>query len=69
MGEGTGLYMYDVVVKTFTFSISYTDEFLYSVVSIQYVAIGLRGCSIIASSFLYNYRNINVKSTCYYIRF
>jgi len=29
MGVGAGLYMYDVVVKTFTFAISSTDEFLY----------------------------------------
>ena len=28
MGIGAGLYMYDVVVKTFTFAISATDEFL-----------------------------------------
>jgi len=29
MGVGTGLYMYDVVVKKFTFAISSSDEFLY----------------------------------------
>jgi len=29
MGVGADLYMYDVVVKTFTFAISSTDEFLY----------------------------------------
>jgi len=29
MSVGAGLYMYDVVVKTFTFAISSTDEFLY----------------------------------------
>jgi len=28
MGVGAGLYMYDVVVKTFTFAISSSDEFL-----------------------------------------
>jgi len=28
MGVGAGLYMYDVVVKTLTFAISSTDEFL-----------------------------------------
>jgi len=28
MGVGAGLYMYDVVVKTFTFAMSSTDEFL-----------------------------------------
>jgi len=28
MGVGVGLYMYDVVVKKFTFAISSTDEFL-----------------------------------------
>jgi len=28
MGIGTGLYMYDVVVKTFTFAISSPDKFL-----------------------------------------
>ena len=28
MGVGAGLYMYDVVVKMFTFAILYTDEFL-----------------------------------------
>jgi len=29
MGVGVGLYMYDVVVKKFTFAISSPDEFLY----------------------------------------
>jgi len=28
MGVSSGLYMYDVVVKTFTFAISSTDEFM-----------------------------------------
>jgi len=28
VGIGAGLYVYDVVVKTFTFAISSTDEFL-----------------------------------------
>jgi len=28
MGVGVGLYMYDVVVKKFTFAISSLDEFL-----------------------------------------
>jgi len=28
MGVGGGLYMYDVVVKKFTFAISFPDEFL-----------------------------------------
>ena len=28
MGVGAGLYMYDVVVKTFTFAISSSDELL-----------------------------------------
>jgi len=28
MGVGAGLYMYDIVVKTFTFAISSTSEFL-----------------------------------------
>jgi len=32
MGEGAGLYMYDVVVVKFTFAISSPDEFLYYVV-------------------------------------
>jgi len=30
MGVGAGLYMYDVVVKKFTFAISSPDEFLFS---------------------------------------
>jgi len=29
MGVGDGLYMYDVVVKKFTFAISSLDEFLF----------------------------------------
>jgi len=29
MGVGAGLYMYDVVVKRFTFSVSSPDEFLF----------------------------------------
>ena len=28
MGVGTGVYMYDVVVKEFTFAVSSPDEFL-----------------------------------------
>jgi len=32
MGVGAGLYMYDVVVKVFTFAISSTDEFLSTIV-------------------------------------
>jgi len=28
MGAGAGLYMYDVVVKKFTFAVSSPDEFL-----------------------------------------
>ena len=30
MGVGAGLYMYDVVAKTFTFAISSTDKFLFA---------------------------------------
>jgi len=30
MGVGAGLYMYDVVVKKFTFAMSSPDEFLWS---------------------------------------
>jgi len=33
MGVGAGLYMYDVVVKKFTFAISYPDEFLVCLVT------------------------------------
>jgi len=44
----------------------FADRF--SVVSIQYIARWLHGCNIIAGSFLYNCRNMNVKSICYYIR-
>jgi len=29
MGVGAGLYMYDIVVKKFTFAISSSDEFLF----------------------------------------
>jgi len=39
MGVGAGLYMYDVVVKMFTFAISSTDEFLsnsLSIISVLY---------------------------------
>jgi len=36
-----------------------------SVVSIEYVARGLRGCNITAGSFLYKCQNTNVKSICY----
>jgi len=35
---------------------------------IQYVAQGLRGCNIMADSFLYKCQNMNVKSICYTIR-
>jgi len=31
MGVGAGLYMYDVVVKNFTFAILSPDEFLFTV--------------------------------------
>jgi len=33
MGVGAGLYMYDVVGKTFTFAFSSTDEFLFCIYS------------------------------------
>jgi len=32
MDVGAGLYMYDVVVKKFTFAISSPDEFLYHII-------------------------------------
>jgi len=32
VGVGAGLYMYDVVVKKFTFAVSSPDEFLYCLV-------------------------------------
>ena len=35
MGVGAGLYMYDVVVKKFTFAISFPDEFLIFRLSIR----------------------------------
>jgi len=35
MGVGDGLYMYDVVVKEFTFAISSPDQFLLKYVSGQ----------------------------------
>ena len=34
MGVGAGLYMYDVVVKKFTFAMSSPDEFLFSMESV-----------------------------------
>ena len=37
MGVGSGLYMYDVVVKTFTFTISSSDEFLFCFDGFPYV--------------------------------
>jgi len=33
VGVGAGLYMYDVVVKKFTFAISSPDEFLFTFVT------------------------------------
>jgi len=36
MGVGAGLYMYDVVVKKFTFAISSPDEFLVIFVNTYY---------------------------------
>ena len=47
MGVGAGLYMDDVVVKKFTFTISSPDEFLYCFVEIAKRIIRL----IIARSF------------------
>ena len=35
MGVGTGVYMYDVVLKKFTFAISSPDEFLVVTVKTQ----------------------------------
>jgi len=35
MGVGAGLYIYDVVVKKFTFAISSPDEFLY--IQVNYI--------------------------------
>jgi len=31
VGAGSGLYMYGVIVNTFTFAISSTDEFLFRI--------------------------------------
>jgi len=43
MGVGAGLYMYDVVVKTFTFAVSSTDEFLWILlIGIHYTQANLR---------------------------
>jgi len=42
MGVGTGFYMYDVVVKKFTFAVSSLDEFLVSFrysISVWYIKI------------------------------
>jgi len=36
MGVGAVLYMYDVVVKAFTFAISTTDEFLFAISCTRY---------------------------------
>ena len=35
MGVGAGLCMYDVIVKKVTFAISFADEFLYAVATMQ----------------------------------
>jgi len=43
VGVGAGLYMYDVVVKTFMFAISSTDEFL-SVFSGIGIGVAYRQC-------------------------
>jgi len=39
MGVDAGLYMYDVVVKKFTFAISSPDEFLYSNIICLYIIV------------------------------
>jgi len=36
MGVGAGIYMYDVVVKKFTFAISSPDEFLLDLRHVRY---------------------------------
>jgi len=33
MGVGAGLYLYDVVVKKFTFAILFPDEFLFEILA------------------------------------
>ena len=35
MGIGTGLYMYDAIIKTFTFAISCTDECLLEIDTVR----------------------------------
>jgi len=37
MGVGDGLYMYDVVIKKFTFAISSPDEFLVKIAAIHHL--------------------------------
>jgi len=44
MGVGAGLYMYDVVVKTFTFAISSPHEFLYHIYDVYLLPGGI-GCT------------------------
>jgi len=35
VGIGAGLYIYDIVVKTSTFAISSTGEFLFSILTVK----------------------------------
>ena len=57
MGVGAGLYMYDVVVKTFTFAISSTDEFLFfgSVRQIKLAICWLRCVQLLFGLQFHNY--------------
>jgi len=47
MGVSTGLYMYDVVVKKFTFAISSPDEFL-----LLYAVMHMRNMFLLKISFM-----------------
>ena len=57
MGVGAGLYMYDVVVKTFTFAISYPHEFLYYIYDVYLLPGGI-GCAQFPILFVIGSRKI-----------
>jgi len=52
MGIGAGLYMYDVVVRKFTFAISSPDKFLFDTVSTYITRSEFNNCRNVYRKFI-----------------
>jgi len=61
MGIGAGLYMYDVVVRKFTFAISSSDEFLLMQINVVYKSTVLKAVfAVSASHFIMRFSSTSI---------